>query len=43
VEGGLVADGEPVIACGDGAVASEPVDAAFDSVPGAVVVRAERG
>ena len=30
VEGGLVADGELVIPCGDGAVAFEPVDAAFD-------------
>ena len=32
VEGGLVADGELVVAGGDGAVALEPVDAALDGV-----------
>ena len=32
VDGGFVADGEPVIAGGDGAVAFEPVDAAFGGV-----------
>jgi hypothetical protein len=32
VDGGFVADGELVIPGGDGAVALEPVDAAFDGV-----------
>ena len=32
VDGGLVADGEFVVSGGQGAVAFEPVDAAFDGV-----------
>jgi hypothetical protein len=32
VDGGFVADGELVVAGGDGAVAFEPADAAFDGV-----------
>jgi hypothetical protein len=36
VEGGLVADGQLVVAGGDGAVALEAGDAAFDGVAGLV-------
>jgi hypothetical protein len=43
VDGGLVADGELVIAGGDGPVAFEPVDAAFDGVTLLVDVAVERG
>jgi hypothetical protein len=43
VEDGFVADGEFVVSGGDGAVAFESVDSAFDGVPGSVVVRAEPG
>ena len=43
VDGGLVADGELVVAGGDGAVAFEPVDAAFDGVALLVAFRVERG
>jgi hypothetical protein len=38
VEGCLVADGELVVAGGDGAVALEAVDAAFHGVAGLVVL-----
>jgi hypothetical protein len=43
VEDGFVADGEFVVSGGDGAVAFESVDSAFDGVPGSGVVRAEPG
>jgi hypothetical protein len=43
VEDGFVAEGEFVVSGGDGPVAFESVDSAFDGVPGSVVVRAEPG
>jgi hypothetical protein len=43
VDGGLVADGELVVAGGEGAVAFEPVDAAFDGVPLLVDLSVEGG
>ena len=43
MEDGFVSDGEFVVSGGDGAVAFESVDSAFDGVPGSVVVRAEPG
>jgi hypothetical protein len=43
VEGGLVADGEFVVAGGDGAVALELVDAALDGVPLLVGLPVEDG
>jgi hypothetical protein len=43
VEGGLVADGELVVPGGDGAVALEAVDAAFDGVPLLVPLGVEGG
>src|SRR2546430_13216456 len=42
VEGGFIADGQLVIAGGDGPVALEPVDPAFDRVAQLVRVRVER-
>jgi hypothetical protein len=41
VEGGLVADGELVVAGGDGTVAPEPVDPALHGVPLLVPLRVE--
>jgi hypothetical protein len=41
VEGGLVADGELVVAGGDGTVALEPVDPALHGVPLLVPLRVE--
>jgi hypothetical protein len=41
VEGGFVADGEFVVPGGDGAVALEPVDAAFHGVPLLVLLLVE--
>jgi len=43
VDGGLVADGELVVAGGQGAVAFEPVDAALDGVPLFVDLAVEGG
>jgi hypothetical protein len=43
VEGGLVADGELVVAGGDGAVALEPTDAALDGVALLVLLAVEGG
>ena len=43
MDGGLVADGEFVGSGGDGAVAFEAVDAAFDGVAGFVVFGVEGG
>src|SRR5229473_646484 len=43
VEGCLVADGELVVAGGDGAVALEPADAALDGVALLVLLFAEGG
>ncbi len=43
MDGGLIADGEFVVAGGDGPVAFEPVDAAFDGVPLFVDLRVEGG
>jgi hypothetical protein len=43
VEGGLVADGELVEPGGDGSMAFESVDAAFDGVTAAVVAGVEGG
>jgi hypothetical protein len=41
VEGGLVADGELVVAGGDGTVALEPVDPGLNGVPLLVPLRVE--
>src|ERR1039457_1189916 len=43
VEGGLVADGELLVAGGDGAVALEPVDTALDGVALLVLLLVEGG